>query len=91
MDPPDGDVFTVGRDICIPFNGAAMLNCTVVSGTPEVVYEWTVGDSPKVISREPIYNVTNPGTYNCRAINDFGVDMATSVVTGGLCYKSLTC
>lgn len=64
----------------------ATLDCTVESGTPVVGYEWTIDGSVVVISTQSEISVTDTGSYTCLAINSFGSDEATSIVTGGLIF-----
>ena len=88
--PPNGaGVNIVGGEYCLPIGGQIELVCTVQSGTPVVRYEWRADSSSTVLSTEETYTVTQVGSYQCVAINDFGQDMATSRIIGelviGLC------
>lgn len=84
VDPPvNGQVFIAGADVCIPLNGNAEFDCTVQSGSPVVMYEWTRNFSPEV-DTDPMILVDMVGSYTCIATNNFGNDTETSVVIGAL-------
>lgn len=67
--PEGNDVVPVACDtVCIREGTSIILDCTVTSGTPPIIYTWTDGDG-NFLSNEPTLKVSVPDSYSCNAEN----------------------